>query len=111
MKEKVRNDLNAAREIYLNKLTHVDDVTRFTAARFFLRDAMSSDNIMLYKDELLRIKEEEGLDFFTVTDKYGYVLLRTSNLDQRGDNQGHDELVHAVLLNEKPVALIYGSYT
>lgn len=102
--EKVRNDLNAAREIYLNKLTHVDVVTRFTATRFFLRDALSSNNIMLYKDELLRIKEEEGLDVFTVTDKYGYVLLRTSNFDQIGDNQGHDELVHAVLLNEKPVA-------
>jgi two-component system NtrC family sensor kinase len=102
--EKVRNDLNAAREIYLNKLTFVDAVTRSTAARFFLRDAITSGNIMKFESELLRIKDEEGFDFFTVTDKYGYVILRTSNMEQLGDNQGHDELVHAVLLNEKPVA-------
>jgi two-component system NtrC family sensor kinase len=99
--EKVRNDLNAAREIYLSKLTHIDDVTRFTASRFFLRDAMASGNLETAQDELLRIKEEEELDIFAVTDKYGYVLLRTSNLGQIGDHQGHDELVHAVMVREK----------
>jgi two-component system NtrC family sensor kinase len=100
--EKVRNDLNAAREIYLANLTRVDDVTRFTASRFFLRDALSTGNIDIIKDELSRIKDEEGLDVFTVTDKYGYVLLRTSNPGQVGDNQGRDELVHACLSREKP---------
>lgn len=102
--EKVRNDLNAAREIYLSKLTHINDVVRFTASRFFLRGALSSGNLDLAKDELLRIKTEEGLDVLTITDKYGYVLLRSSNLDQIGDNQGHDEILHAVLSREKPVA-------
>jgi len=38
--EKVRNDLNAAREIYLSRLAHINDVIRFTANRFFLRDAL-----------------------------------------------------------------------
>jgi len=33
--EKVRTDLNAAREIYLNELQHVANVTRLTAQRFF----------------------------------------------------------------------------
>ena len=30
--DKVRNDLNAAREIYLSELTHINDVVRLTAA-------------------------------------------------------------------------------
>jgi two-component system NtrC family sensor kinase len=102
--EKVRNDLNAAREIYLAPLTHVDNVTRFTANRFFIRNAITTSNIEVLRDELLRIKEEEGLDFFTITDKYGYVLLRISNPEQHGDNVGHDELVHSTLSREKPVA-------
>ena len=34
--EKVRNDLNAAREIYLGELRHIDDVVHLTADRFFL---------------------------------------------------------------------------
>jgi two-component system NtrC family sensor kinase len=102
--EKVRNDLNAAREIYLGQLTHINGVVRFTASRFFLRDALSSANLDSALVELVRIQQEEGLDILTVTDKYGYVLLRTSNLPQVGDNQGHDELLHSALLLEKAVA-------
>jgi two-component system NtrC family sensor kinase len=102
--EKVRNDLNAAREIYLSQLTQINDVVRFTASRFFLREALASGNLELALDELIRIQQEEGLDVLTVTDKYGNVLLRTSNLEQVGDNLGHDDLLHAVLLQEKPIA-------
>ena len=98
--EKVRNDLNTAREIYLGKLTQVNDVVRFTGSRFFLRDALLSGNFDQATDELVRIKEEEGLDVLTVTDKYGYVLLRTGNLALSGDNQGHDKLIRTVLLYE-----------
>lgn len=101
---KVRHDLNAAREIYRSRLDHVYDVVNLTAGRFFLQDAILSENIHLAADELLRIKEEEGLDILTITDKYGYVLLRTSNIDHVGDNQGRDELVHAVLLQNDSLA-------
>lgn len=102
--DKVRNDLNAAREIYLSKLDHINNVTQLTANRFFLREALCSENFGQCSDELRRIKEEVGLDILAVTDKYGYVIFRTSDTDQFGDNQGHDELVHAVLLREKPIA-------
>ena len=102
--EKVRNDLNAAREIYLSELTHINDIVRITARRFFLREALLSNDLELAFAELQRIKEEEGLDVLAITDKYGYVLLRTSNPEQVGDNQGHDELLHSVLLREVPIA-------
>jgi len=102
--EKVRVDLNAAREIYTNKLNHVDSVTRSVASRFFIRNALSTGDLDIVEDELLRIKIEEGLDILTLTDQYGYVILRTSNIGQIGENQGHDEIVHGVLLNEKPIA-------
>lgn len=102
--EKVRNDLNSAREIYYNELDLTSAVVGLTADRFFLRDALMSGDLELAKNELMRIKEEEGLDILTVTDQYGYVLIRTSNIDRYGDNQGHNELVHAVLLQEEPIA-------
>ena len=102
--EKVRNDLNAAREIYLSQLTQINDVVRFTAHRFFLRDALASGNINAAADELERIRDEEGLDILTVTDNSGNVLLRTSNQQTIGDNQSHDDLVRAVLRYENPVA-------
>lgn len=102
--EKVRNDLNAAREIYLGNLTHIQDVVRLTADRFFLRDALDSGNIEVAREELISIKDESDLDFLAVTDKYGYVLMRTGNPDVAGDNQGHDEIVQAALYREETVA-------
>ena len=43
--EMVGQDLNAAREIYLSDLRRINDVVRFTAGRFFLKDALLSDKI------------------------------------------------------------------
>lgn len=102
--EKVRNDLNAAREIYLGHLTHIHDVVRLAASRFFLRDALVSGNIEHAREELISIKDESELDFLAVTDKYGYVLMRTGNPGVAGDNQGHDEIVQAALYREETVA-------
>ncbi len=102
--EKVRNDLNAAREIYLGNLTHIHDVVRLTADRFFLRDALVSGNIEVAREELISIKNESDLDFLAVTDKYGYVLMRTGNPGVAGDNQGHDQIVRSALHREETVA-------
>jgi two-component system NtrC family sensor kinase len=102
--EKVRNDLNAAREIYLGELDQVDAVVRFTAGRFFLRDALLSGDIQQATRELLETRLREGLDVFTVTDASGTVLFRTSNPELSGDNQSHNELVRAVLDSGESVA-------
>jgi len=95
--EKVRNDLNAAREIYLGKLTSINDVVKLTARRFFLRDAILAANFDQAMIELIKIKEEYDLDILTVTDEEGNVILRTSNLTELGDNQCHDLLVEKVI--------------
>ncbi|MCP4605484.1 MAG: hypothetical protein GY847_34020, partial [Proteobacteria bacterium] len=101
--EKVRNDLNAAREIYLSELSHLDDVARFTADRFFLRDALSFGNIKLAAEELIKVRERENLDILTITDNSGKVLLRTNNVELSGDDQSHNELIKAVLTSKQPV--------
>jgi two-component system NtrC family sensor kinase len=103
--EKVRNDLNAAREIYLSRLDHIDSVIRFTANRYFLRDAMVTGDLEKAAEELIRIKEEEELDVLAITDKYGYVIMRTSAPELAGDNQGEScTLIHAVLSREVPIS-------
>ncbi len=102
--EKVRNDLNSAREIYQNELNHIDEIVHYTANRFFLRDALLNGDLDSAFDELERIKETEKLDMLAITDKYGYVLLRTCNPGFIGDNQGHDEIINTVLFRKEPVA-------
>lgn len=101
--EKVRNDLNAAREIYLGKLTNINDVVTLTARRFFLQDAILTRDFDQAMIELIKIKEEFDLDVLTVTDEEGNVILRTSNLTETGDNQCHDLLVEKAILELKPV--------
>ena len=102
--EKVRNDLNAAREIYLSELSEISGVVRFTAGRFFLRDALLSEDIQQATRELLETRLREGLDVFTVTDASGNVLFRSSNPELSGDNQSHIELVRAALDSKETVA-------
>lgn len=102
--EKVRHDLNAAREIYLSKLCHINDVVRLTANRFFLEEAILSGNFDAAKIELLRIINKEELDVLTITDASGRVLIRTSNLSLSGDDQSEDDLVKVVLDSQRPIA-------
>ncbi len=101
--EKVRYDLNAAREIYLSKLKNIYDVVRFTSDRYLLTSGLLSGDLGPATDQLIRIKEQEGLDILTITDKFGTVMLRFSNMDLAGDNQAHDDVIRAVLENQLPM--------
>jgi two-component system NtrC family sensor kinase len=102
--EKVRNDLNAAQEIYFSELGQISTIIRFTADRFFLKDAFLSGNIEEAADELVSTKLREGLDILNVTDEYGTVILRTGNVELNGDNQSHNELVNAALRRKGPAS-------
>lgn len=102
--EKVRNDLNSAREIYLNQLDDIYDVVRFTADRYFLRDAILTGQIEQVAADLQAIAENEGLDFLTITDRDGYVLLRSNNMGVVGDFQGNDALIKTLIERKEPVA-------
>jgi two-component system NtrC family sensor kinase len=102
--DKVRHDLNAARELYLGNLAHINDIVRVTADRFFLREALLSGNLEDAYHELQRVRIQEGLDVLTLTDQGGNVLLRTAFYDQGGDNQSHDEIIRNVLENEESAA-------
>jgi two-component system NtrC family sensor kinase len=102
--DNVRRDLNTAREIYANELQQIHDVIRFTANRFFLRDAILSGEIDQFAIEFARIRRAEGLDILSVTDQYGTVLLRSNNMEQIGDDQSADALIEEVLFRNEPFA-------
>lgn len=102
--EKVRNDLNVAREIKQSKLNHVNDVVSLTAGRFFLREALLAGGVAQTADELVKVRYQEGLDVLTITDSRGRVLLRSSNQGELGDDQSHDDLVAAVLATQARAA-------
>jgi two-component system NtrC family sensor kinase len=101
---KVKNDLNSAREIYEQEVKSVKDVIRFTAIRFFLKEAISENDRETLSKELKRIREAESLDVLTLTDSSGKVIIRSRNPSVIGDNQKEDKLVGGVLLNKQVIA-------
>ncbi len=100
----VRNDLNAAREIYQGRLNQVNDAVRFAADRFLLLGRIFEGDTRNAVGELKRLKERERLDVLTVTDREGKVLLRVNNPEAAGDSQASDDLVQAALAKKEPVS-------
>lgn len=103
---KVQTDLNAAREILLNRLTGIGDVVRLTADRYLLMNAMLAGGTNQVNETLTRIREREKLDVLTVVDKNGRVVLRTSNPGVVGDDRSGDEFVRLALQRRQHLAAI-----
>jgi two-component system NtrC family sensor kinase len=102
--EKVRNDLDSAREIYRQESENLKDTVRFTALRFFIRDALLNNDVETLTEELERIRKAESLDVLTLTDHSGRVILRFRNPAVSGDSQADDGLVGRVLSSRQVVA-------
>ncbi len=100
--DKVRLDLNSAREVYQEESRNIKNIVRLTAIRFFLKDAILKNNRERLNKELQKIKENESLDILSLTDKNGRVFVRGGNPIIYGD-QLNDEIVNWVLLNKQAV--------
>ncbi len=103
--ERVRNDLNTARLIYQAKLDQVSQAVEFTATRTFIEDILQAEDInQEYINELVRFKENEGLDILTFTDETGLVVLRTNNPALRDDDESTQALIATVLATKMATA-------
>jgi len=101
---KVKNDLNSAREIYTQELENVKDIVRFTALRFFINDAISTQDNDTLDQELDKIRKSESLDILTLTDASGKVLSRSRNPSVTGDILASDTFISKVLSSSEVVS-------
>jgi two-component system NtrC family sensor kinase len=99
--EKVRLDLNSAREIYNHKLKDIEDVVSFTSIRDSILDALSQENREILNNRLGEVREKVRLDILAVTDRTGRVVFRSQNPEIYGDSQADDELLSRVLSEKK----------
>jgi len=102
--EKVRMDLNSAREIYNHKLIDIKNVMTLTAIRSLIKDALSQRNLELLEIKLREVREKAHLDILTITDGEGQVVFRSRNPEIHGDSQVNDELVSRALSERKVFA-------
>lgn len=103
--ERVKNDLNTARLIYQVKIDNISQAVKFTAARTFIEEILSGNEVsQVYIDDLTRFQSTEDLDILTFTDENGIVLLRLNNLKNKGDDQSSLEIVQDVLERKIPAS-------
>ena len=100
--DKVRLDLNTAREIYHEEAAAIKTTIRLTASRFFIKDALKADDLDRLREELQKIRRDESLDVLAITDRRGRVLVRAHNQGMSGDRP-NDDLVGHVIANGEPV--------
>jgi two-component system NtrC family sensor kinase len=83
--EKVRTDLNSAREVYSNEINHIRDVIRFSANMPYASEAVTASNKAVIATLLSEMGKNERLDFLTLVDSRGVVLFRAGNPETSGD--------------------------
>jgi two-component system NtrC family sensor kinase len=101
---KTLSDLNSAREIYRNKLSGIENITRCTAGRSYIISELLEHNVISLQKDLQKTLEKENLDIFTIVDKKGNVVSRGRNPNNVGDNLLGDEFVKRALETKEIVA-------
>jgi two-component system NtrC family sensor kinase len=102
--DKVRVDLNSAREIYQERLNTIKDVVRMTATRTIIKQGIVDGDIDLMKTELKKIGEQESLDILSVVDDKGRAIFKTHNLLSYDDEQTDNEVLKLALSEKTVVA-------
>lgn len=95
--DKVRGDLNAGREIYLNEIDHLRDVVRFTATAPYMAGALAAGRRDEVAGVLRPLMKSEQLHIFTAVDARGTVLFRARNPEVYGDDVSMDLLVRKAI--------------
>ncbi len=76
--KKVRNDLNAAREILRHEQQRVQDTVHFTAQSAGVVNHLQQDEVGKLSDQLEEIRQREKLDILSLADAQGRLLLLNS---------------------------------
>ncbi|ACM19990.1 sensor histidine kinase, HAMP domain-containing [Geotalea daltonii FRC-32] len=97
--EKVRNDLNAAREVYLHEVGHIRDVVRFTASAPYTAAALHGNREVL-AGILAPLRQTEQLDLFMALDAQGRVLYRANNPAASSDDKSRNPVITRALKGE-----------
>lgn len=88
--EKVRTDLNAAREVYLNELERIGDLVELTAANSFTVSAVESGDKGVIASMLNSLQQKKELDILTAVDAAGRVIYRAHDPARSGDVRSSD---------------------
>ena len=98
--EKVRYDLNVAREAYQNELSRIYDVVKLTAAFSRTAETIASGDRQVVAEMLSPMRASERLDILAAVDASGRVIFRTNNPESYGDEKARNQFVARALKGE-----------
>ena len=90
---KVRLDLNTAREVYDAKIQEIKTLLAFSAIRPSIWRSLAEGDSALLKKTMLGVYEQAGLDVLNITDADLNVVFRCANPGFSGDYQGDNVIV------------------
>jgi two-component system NtrC family sensor kinase len=103
-KDKVRTDLNSAREIYDREVNEIKTIVRLTAERYYIKDALIRKDYEKLSSEIATVRARESLDILNVTDSKGRVIVRSRNPTLIGDDQTYSSIVKKTLAEKTTFA-------
>ncbi|MCX6165021.1 MAG: cache domain-containing protein [Ignavibacteriae bacterium] len=101
---KTISDLNSAKEIYRNKVSSIEAITRLTALRGFIISSLIENKADTLQKELQQTLNTEKLDIFTIVNNKGIVICRGKNPLSKGDTLLNDKFVKRVLSTKEIVS-------
>jgi len=96
-RNRVRQDLNAARAFYQQRLKSMEAALRYTALGERFSRAVAARDLVYLSSRLAAVRKCEGLDILCVTDADGRVTHRTHHQEVSGDVLTEDPLVRSIL--------------
>jgi len=97
----VKMDLNSAWVVYNQKIDSIKFLMRITAKREAIIEELREKNTPFLKRILEEIRIDNTLDFLSLTDERGIILVRTRYPYRVGDDQSNDEMVSRALNREQ----------
>ncbi len=99
-KSKVHHDLKTARMVYNKQLLTIKNAIYIGASGNTIQQCLYSDDKARLLSRLEQIRQDIDLDFLSVTDNKGHVILRITQPDQWGDDVSQIPVIKAALNGE-----------
>jgi len=99
--QQVKMDINSARMVYDQKIDNIQFLLQLTARRGVIVEELKQRNTRLLKQMLEEIRLDNNLDFLSLTDEKGIVLVRSRYPFKVGDDRSNDEMVSKALNGEQ----------
>ena len=101
---RVRQDLNAAREFYMQRLHDMDCALRYTALGERFSQAVVKKDIDYLSARLRAVREMGAMDILIVTDSSGAVIHRAQRAGASGDSFADDRLIRSVIKGKESIS-------